>query len=409
MKDGRVVFVARSAPEDRIELELIEEHAQWARGRLRTVLEAGPDRRAAPCSYYERCGGCQLQHLTYKAQLAAKSAIVADALRRLGGIVVDPPPIEPAHRELGYRNRVSFVLRRHGERVVAGYHGTEMPGELIDIESCPLAEPAINEVWRALRSAWGPAAQRLPAGEELRLSLRSTSEGEVALIVEGGLGRGEPEQLLGEVGGLHAIWGLGAEGEVEWRCGAESLEDRWDSYAVHISGDEFVQVNREVSGRIDAYVLMRCGDVDGLRVADVYCGPGLRALALSRAGGLVTGIDRDVRAISTALRLAQESSLNPRFFSAPAEEGMRRVLPAHLAILNPPRRGLARAVVKALLQRPPERLIYVSCDPATLARDLQRLAVRFTLTDLHAFDMFPQTAHVETVATLERPADQASS
>ncbi|KPK79883.1 MAG: hypothetical protein AMS25_11015, partial [Gemmatimonas sp. SM23_52] len=135
--DGRVVFVPRAATGERVEVEYSEEHRQWARGRLLRILEASPHRRDPPCPFYDRCGGCQLQHLRYEAQLDAKALIVADSLRRLGGTEIEPPPVSPSSRELGYRNRVTFVLRRSGDCVSAGFHAAQTPGEIVDVDHCP--------------------------------------------------------------------------------------------------------------------------------------------------------------------------------------------------------------------------------------------------------------------------------
>lgn len=406
--DGRVVFVPRTGPGELVEAELVETHRQWARARATGVLDPSPDRRDAPCPHYDRCGGCQIQHLGYPAQIQAKSAIIADALQRLGGFEeVDLPPIfADPEREFGYRNRITLTLRRVGMRVYAGYHGWDDPGRIVDVEACPLAEDPINAVWARLRERWGPGADRLPAGSELRLTLRATGAGQVGLVIEAGRGtslsadRGEPEALVAEIDGLDAIWAVDGSGGVLWGAGAEALEDRWGPHALRVAGAAFVQVNRALAAEMERYALERCGDVEARRVIDAYCGYGVRSIELARAGAEVVGIDLDPLAVEAASESARAADVKARFVRAPVEEALETELPADRVVLNPPRRGIEESVAEALRARPPERIVYVSCDPATLARDLARLSPRFRIQDLCGFDLFPQTAHVETVATL---------
>jgi 23S rRNA (uracil1939-C5)-methyltransferase len=146
----------------------------------------------------------------------------------------------------------------------------------------------------------------------------------------------------------------------------------------------------------------QCGAVHGKRVVDAYCGHGLRAIDMAREGAQATGIDMDRGAIGAGGRLATELAAPVRLLAAAVEHSLRRELPADVAILNPPRRGVAKPVTDALTKAPAGVVIYVSCNPATLARDLKRLAVSYDITEVRAFDLFPQTAHVETVVTLAR-------
>lgn len=405
--DGRVVFVPRTAPGELVEVRLTETHATWARGELIALLDPSPRRRDPPCPYYDRCGGCQIQHLEYEAQLQAKSEIIVDALTRLGGFEdLELPAIygDP-DREFGYRNRITLTLRRVDGQLYAGYHAYDAPGHIVDVDHCPLAEEPINRVWGRLRESWGPDAGRLPEGPELRLTLRSNQEGEVGLTVGPGdagqpVGRGDPEALLREVEGLVAIWGLDDSGGILWHAGPEYLSDRWGPRELRLAGDSFVQVNRRIASALEEYVRGQAGDVSGLRVIDAYCGYGVRGLELARSGAEVVGIDVEPRAVEMAERMAREEELPASFLRAPVERALIEELPADLVILNPPRRGVEEPVIEALTGELPGRIIYVSCDPATLARDLGRLSPPFGIREFVGFDMFPQTAHVETVVSL---------
>lgn len=403
LADGRVVFVHRTAPGDRAEVELLESRPRWARARLLGLHEISPDRRAAPCPFYAECGGCTLEHLTYEAQLRAKSRIVADALTRIGGLDVTPPEVVPSPREFRYRNRVSFALRRLGTgRVVAGFHSLHNPNRILDLGGgCLLPEEPISLVWDRLRGTWGPDARLLPAGELLRLTLRASAAGQVSLLVEGGSSSGDPDALLARVEGLASIWHQPGTAPAALVAGAPGLPEVWGEDAVELGGTAFLQVNRYAARLLEDHVLAGIGEAAGLRVVDAYCGVGFHARRLARAGATVVGIELDPAAVAAA-RAAAPSGVT--FLEGAVEDRIAECLPADLVILNPPRGGVAPEVVDALLAEPAERAVYISCNPATLARDLRRLAERFTVSGLRSFDLFPQTAHVETVAILSRTA-----
>lgn len=400
LEDGRVIFVHRTAPGDLAEVQPVQEQKRWARGRLLRVVEPSPERREAPCPHYARCGGCTLEHLGYEAQLRAKAGIVRDALARIGGLEVTALPVTPSPLEFRYRNRVSFALRRLGRgSVVAGFHELGRPDRIVDIgAACLLPEPPIADVWGRLREAWGPDARRLPSGERLRLTLRATAAGEVALLVEGGYAPGEPDELIAEVEGLAAVWHRPGAAPAEWLAGAPGLAETWGDESLELGGTAFLQVNRSAAALLEAHVLERIGDPDGLGIVDAYCGVGLHARRLARAGAHVVGIESDVSAVEAAWAAGVEGAT---YEAGAVEDLLSGHLPADVVILNPPRAGVAPQVADALLAAPPARIVYVSCDPATLARDLRRLAPGFRLADVHCFDLFPQTAHVETVAVLE--------
>jgi 23S rRNA (uracil1939-C5)-methyltransferase len=398
LPDGRAVFVPRTAPGELVEIRVVEEKRRWARGELVAIRRAAPERRTAPCRFYDRCGGCALEHLEYAAQLEAKAGLIADALQRIGGTVVERPAVAGSPREFRYRNRVSFTLvRLGGDRVVAGFHELGRPTRILDVtEACLLPEEALATAWAQLRGEWGRNAFRLPSGRQLRLTLRAAADGAATLLVDRGYGAGRPEELLARVPALTAIW-RGRKGQApELLAGAEELPERWGDEEVRLGGAVFLQVNRGAAALLEAHVLELAGEVADRAVVDAYCGVGLHARRLVRRGARVTGIELDAAAVAEARRGAPDA----RFIVGAVETHLADALPAGLVILNPPRTGLDPAVPELLLRLPPARLIYVSCDPATLARDLTRLAPVFRLASVRGFDLFPQTGHVETVAEL---------
>ena len=400
LADGRAVFVQRTAPGDRARVDLIEKKKTFARGVLRSLEKEGAGRRVAPCPHYDRCGGCTLEHLEYSAQLSAKAGLVYDALTRIGKLDIQRPEVIGSPNEFRYRNRVSFTLARIGPRVIAGFHELDKPGRVLDIGGdCLLPEEPVALAWDQLRHAWGNQASKLPSGPRLRLTLRASAEGAVSLVVEGGYSRGQPEALLEAAPLIQSVWHRPRnDAPIELLAGREAIVESWQDEDLDLSGSVFLQVNRAAASLLEDYVMELAGDVAGKTVLDAYCGVGLHARRLARAGASVTGIELDPLAIEEA-KAAKVP--NTTFVCARAEDEMPNYLPADLAIVNPPRAGLHEAATMVLAEKPANRVIYVSCNPATLARDIDRMRGTYAVNSIRSFDLFPQTAHVETVVELQ--------
>lgn len=403
---GRVVFVPRTAPGDRVRVGLTEEHDRWARGRVVELLEAGPGRTEPPCPHYEACGGCQLQHLERGAELEAKARAVADALERIGGRTVDPPEVEDSGPPLRYRNRVTFTLRREDGTAEAGYHRLEAPGRLLDVERCPLAEEPAAEAWSALRSSWGEGAAILPEGDELRVTVRASATGRIALLVEGGRGRpGDPDAVAAAVPGLACYAWRPDDGDRRLLAGAPTFPERWLGVDLRLGPETFLQVNRAAAAamerHLDRLAAERLGGLEGRRAVDLYAGAGVRAMRWAGAGARAAACESDREAVRSGREAAREVGVEVDFHAAAVEERAASLLPADLVVINPPRPGLSREAAGILAEAEAGALAYVSCDPATLGRDLERLGDRWRIVGLKAFDAFPQTAHVETIAWLE--------
>ena len=407
LDDGRVVFVPRTAPGDEVRVRLTHGKPRWARGKLRELLVPSPDRVTPACPYYEECGGCTLQHVAYTQQLHWKGDTVREALRRIAHVDIALPVVVPSPRQRGYRSRMTFTLIRLPKgRVVAGFHHLGVPHRIVDVdEGCILPEPAVASVWTGLRKAWGEGARRLPSGRKLHLTLRAVDEG-VILVVEGGQGPGRPDILLREVKGLVAVWADRPKGGVKLLAGLTHVHDTRFGETVRTGPRTFLQVNREASEALHRWVLEQGRVKPGQRVVDAYCGVGLYGRDFARIGADVLGIERDGEAARAASGDAPE-----RFtvWAGAVEDRMAEALPADLVILNPPRAGVDARVTEVLQAAGPPRLIYASCAPATLARDIGRLSSSYEVVNVRAFDLFPQTAHVEAVVVLERTGDQKAS
>lgn len=404
LPDGRVVFIHRTAPGDDADIVVDRVRRRWATGSLLEVRTPGDARVEPACPLYRSCGGCTLQHVAYPAQLEWKARFVADALTRIGGVEVAPPSVQPSPSPWRYRNRVTFTLRRlRGGRVVAGLHDLARPDRVVEVrDECLLPEAPLMEAWSALRDAWGPGARHLPSAGELRITLR-TVDGGAAILVRGGSPGWNPGALATAIPGCQALWHQPEDAPPVLVAG-NATEEVWGPERIPVGGRAFLQVNRDAAAELTGHVLGLAAaptDISG-KAVDAYCGVGVYGRALARAGWRVHGIELDADACAAARHQA------PTGFDVvegTTEEHLAAHLPADLVIVNPPRTGLDERVSAALVETPAPRLIYVSCDPATLARDAARLSAAYALTDVRSFDLFPQTSHVETVALFIRRSE----
>ncbi|MDE3172237.1 MAG: class I SAM-dependent RNA methyltransferase [Gemmatimonadota bacterium] len=391
--DGLVVFAPRTAPGDRIRAS-IARGKRFARATRVEILRASADRVAPVCAHYERdaCGGCQLQHLSYDAQRAAKAGMIRDAFVRIGRRATELPPVRHSWSPWRYRTKLTLALRRAEGRWIAGLHRYDDPGAVFPLEDCAITDERVMAAWDAIMAH----AEWLPPADALRASVRLL-DGGAGFVVEGGRAWPDGERLLAAVPALSAIWWIPAETR------GRRLVAARDEGLAH--GASFAQVNPRVAGQMREYVLALVRTHGPRRVVDAYAGIGDTAEAVARAGARVTAIELDRDAVrACAARLPAGS----RAMAGRVEHLLPQALPADLIVLNPPRAGVAPEVTRALegAAPRPSAIIYVSCDPATLARDVSRLP-SFRVASLTAFDMFPQTAHVETVCEL-RPEEMAA-
>ena len=383
--DGMVVFVPRTAPGDVARVR-IARAKRFARGELLSLDQPSPARVDPPCPHYtiDRCGGCQIQHLSYDAQLAAKGVIIGDALRRIGRRDISDPEVEPSDAPWRYRRKLTLHVRRAGEGWIAGLHPYDDPVGVFDLEDCPITDEGVMAVWHDVRAAFDV----LPRERALRVAVRLLDAG-ASVTVEGARAWRAPEALLARVPAVTEVWWRPEEGSLR-RVAARTKE--------RYAGAAFAQVNAGVAARLRERLLARVRFHDPAHVVDAYAGTGATATPLAADGRRVTAIELDRAAVETLReRLAPPSTV----VAGKVEDHIGRALPADVVLLNPPRTGVDERVTTALesLRTSVRAVFYVSCDPATLARDLARLP-RYRLVDVRAYDMFPQTAHVETLCEL---------
>jgi 23S rRNA (uracil1939-C5)-methyltransferase len=382
--DGVAVFVPRTAPGDRVRVS-IDVRKRFARGTVREVVSPSPDRVEPPCQHYrdDRCGGCQIQHLRYDAQLEAKRTIVRDAIARIGKRSVERPDIERSESLWRYRRTLTLAMRRHGGAWTIGLRPYDDPSQVFQLADCPITDERVVAAWREVMAA--PAY--FPPSDELRASVRLVEPG-VSIVMEGGNEWPERAEFFRAVPSAVSLW---------WRQThrARALVARRGMPGADAS---FLQVNTAVGEHLHAYVLDRARAHRPRSVVDAYAGSGATAIPLALGGATVVAIEADRDAVAyCAARLPGGS----RAVAGLVEDVLARSLPADVVLVNPPRVGVHEKVAATLqtVATAPRAVIYVSCDPATLARDLARMP-RYRIASLKAFDMFPQTAHVETVCEL---------
>jgi 23S rRNA (uracil1939-C5)-methyltransferase len=381
---GMVVFVPRAAPGDVARVAL-RRGRNFGRGALQRLVRPGPDRMDPPCIHYtrDRCGGCQLQHLSYAGQLAAKRRIVHDALTRIGRRRVEQPEVRPSQAPWRYRTKLTLAVRRTGAGWVAGLHPYDDPVNVFRLEDCPITDERVVAVWREVFRA----SRYYPDVSAFRGALRVVADRAV-LVVQGGSRWSDVERFFDAVPGLAALWWEPANDARRLVAARESVP----------AGGSFGQVNLAVAHALRDHVVARSRSYSPARVVDAYAGTGDTALPLAESGSVVTAIELDAEAAEACRGRLPSGS---RTLLGRVEDLLMTALPADLVIVNPPRGGLHERVTATLsaADPPPRAVIYVSCNPATLARDLTRLPA-YEIVSVVAFDMFPQTAHVETVCEL---------
>jgi 23S rRNA (uracil1939-C5)-methyltransferase len=386
LEDGRAVFVPRTAPGDLVDLTQQREHKRFVRARAARVVEASPLRVEPRCPHYtaDECGGCQLQHLEYQAQLESRSAIVGDALRRMGKREVPDPPIEPSGLIYDYRTKLTLHVSPGGRHI--GLHRYQRADQVFDLVWCHITVPPLMELWQVIRKLRSLLPPNL---EQVVLRLDRTGGRHLVLRVGPGEVWSGADRLRRELerrSTAATLWWQPPAGAARVMAGAN------EPYPATV----FEQVHPEMGDRVREFAVEQLGDVTGRPVWDLYAGIGETTAQLVARGAEVESVEVDRRAVAEA----EARGPVARRHTGKVEDLLRELRSPELVLTNPPRTGMDQRLTAELERLLPRRLVYISCDPATLARDLQRLP-NFRLGTVRTFDLFPQTTHVETVAVLE--------
>ncbi len=381
-----MLFVPFALDGEIVRVQVSDEHARWARTRLLEVLKPSARRIAPRCRHFQECGGCHYQHLTYEDQLQVKTEIVRDQLQRLGGFSSPPVLAAIASPEpWNYRSSMRFHLTPQGKLgFMRSNASTVMP-----IEECHLPLPALDELW--------PRIQLEDPQSIEQVSVRVDSHGETMILFHAGDAPFNPVEV-------------DATTSVHWEtpagrlvlAGDPSLEMQVLGKSFRVSAGSFFQVNAGLLPDLVRLVMSAAAIQPGQHAFDLYAGVGLFSLFLAEAGASVTAVELSETACSDFV-LNLDAYDGIELYEADVGAALAALTAAPDVILaDPPRAGLEPRVVTRLLDLRPARFVYVSCDPATLARDAKKLVQGgYTLRSVQPIDMFPQTYHIETVSLFE--------
>lgn len=377
--DGRAIFVPYTIPGEEVEVEIVQEKKRFCRGRLKELLTPSEFRVAPECPLFGRCGGCQYQHIAYSEQVRFKCTQLTETLRRLGGVdvpgAVDPVIVSP--EEYSYRNKLTLEPFERDGNLDYGFF-SHLEGDFLSIDHCPLADSAINDLLREAR----PAAEAAKPGTRYLL-LRHASRSKARMFPEKPASRAD--WLTEEVGGR----------------------------SVKVPSHSFWQVNSRVGAALAEAVMGLVRDTAPRILIDAYAGVGFFSLVAGSEFERVVVIETDHAAIKASRWNHRHFGLKGRVFIAGRTE---KILPEHLkhsgkdrqqtlVLLDPPRGGCDSRVCEALCSSPVSSIMYISCNPTSLARDLKQLVGKggYQVERLGLADMFPQTAHVESFVLLRNP------
>jgi len=409
---GKAVFLPLVLEGERVEAEITEQKPGFARARAEKILEASPHRIAPACPYFGQCGGCHYQHTSYEHQLEIKSAILRETLRRVGKIELAQEIRVHAAQPWNYRNRTRLRVRTRP--FVLGYNRLRW-SELLAVEQCPISSPLIN---RAIAALWELGRADKVSAEVTEIELFANADDTkllAELTVQGkGWRQGHKSDLpqfvlalraaVPEIIGVAVFHAVGPDeieteeipAELRDTFGAEHLQYAAGNASFQVSAGSFFQTNRFL---IDRLVDLVAGNRSGDYALDLYAGTGLFSVALAPHF-------REVRAVESfpfSFRdLMRNCPRNVRLYQKSVEDFLGDA-ERDLVVVDPPRAGLGKGVARLLATSGTPRITYVSCDPATLARDLTVLMESgYRIEEVHLVDLFPQTFHIESVVQLVR-------
>lgn len=394
LPDGRAVFVPFGLPGERVRIQLTQEKQNFARGEILEILKPSPDRITAKCKHFTQCGGCHYQHLPYEKQLLAKANILRDQLQRIGKI--ENPPVQAtvaSPNQWNYRNHIQFHLTDDGKLGFINAKGNAT----LPIEECHLPESTINAFRNNLQFE-----SRLNLE---RVSLRSGTDDDLMLILESETEETPELEIEADISIVHIY-----EDHPVVIAGSNALTIQVLGKDFHISAPSFFQVNTPMAEKMVQHLQAQLPIPDSqCTLIDLYCGVGLFSKFFADKYAKVISIEASPSACEDfAINLDEFDNIE--LYEGAAEEILPALVdhafsvtdPIHI-ILDPPRAGLDKHALDAIIQINPQVIAYVSCDPSTLARDAARLIKGgYTLQQVTPFDLFPQTYHIESISIFTR-------
>ncbi len=426
---GRVVFVPDTAIGDRVIVRLLRVKSTYAHGKFTEILVNSSDRIRPPCIVADKCGGCQWLHINYASQLEVKRNQIIQVLQRIGNIP-NPPVADvlPSAHPLGYRNKVSYPMQRSATGQVKVGYFKKGSHELINLNQCPVQDQRLNPLLAEVKQdiqaeGWSIYDEVLHRGKlrylslrigsntgEILLTLVSTSDKLTDLEMMADMWLERYPNLVGVCLNIHPDQSNTILGDTTVCIAGKSyLEEEFLGLKFHLLPDTFFQVNTEGATNLFNVILTELNLQGNEVLVDAYCGVGTFTLPFAKKVKQVIGLEVQSKAIEQAQINAELNQIENVLFEVGKVEDLLPELAVtpDIVLLDPPRQGCDRAVIEALLEMRPQRIVYISCRPATLARDLKLLCEGgYNLTLVKPADFFPQTSHVESVAFLSVISNQ---
>ena len=381
LQDGRAVFVPFGLPSELVRVRLTEEKRGFARGEIIEILQASPERISPRCKHFGQCGGCHYQHMPYEMQLQVKTDILRDQLQRIGKI--ENPPIQPtmsSPNAWNYRNHIQF----HLDDGKLGFQASTS-NKMIPISECHLPEISINSLWPQLEFESNSGIERV--------SIRTGMNDELMLILESDSPETPELEMEADISVAHVF-----EDDAIIIAGNDHLTIKVGNREFHVSPASFFQVNTIMAEKMVTYLLERL-PISQSTILDAYCGVGLFSAFLAAKCKRLIAIESSPSACDD-FTINLDEFENVELYEDLAEN----VLPAlkvepDIILVDPPRAGVEKEALDAIIRMNPKMIVYVSCDPSTLARDARRLIDGgYKLLDVTPFDLFPQTYHIESIS-----------
>lgn len=418
--EGFTLFVPLALPGEEVQVEVTALHKTYGEARITSIENRSADRDEPLCLYFGRCGGCQLQHFAYEKQLSWKQHMVTETLRRIAGIETPVLPIIAMDNPWRYRNKAQIHIANVKGRVVTGFY-EQGSHNIIDLKHCPVQhlvnEEMINILRRALQKYSEQSGETTASGVPITSAVirASFESGRCIIALNASAGRtyiNRSKQLASlialeagsKVSGI-VLLHPGKKAGITVLAGQSNLEETVAPFRYQVSPHSFFQVNPQQAKKL--YECAASFSGNSRTAYDLYCGTGNFSLYLSQVAEKVIGIDSEKAAIEDATANAVLNKVNNISFVNTRAEAISAMLqkgehPVTI-FLNPPRKGCSPALIADVIKAEPERIVYISCNPATLARDLGLLQkAGFTTQKVQPLDMFPHTSHVECVVLMSR-------
>ncbi|MEG1822658.1 MAG: class I SAM-dependent RNA methyltransferase [Clostridiales bacterium] len=387
-EDGKCIFVKNALPGEVVSYELLKNNKKFAKGETTEIEKSSAQRIDAPCPHYGVCGGCQFQHVSYEEEVKAKEDHVKNVLRRIGGFKDIPfLPMDKNTKQFAYRNKVVW----HLEKGKTGFF-KENSKSFLPISSCLLLEDALNEATAVIDT--------LDLKGIETLAMRSNEKGEIAMVIQGKIAKDEIVKIEKSCPNIHSIY------VDNYIHGNKDFSISLGKIPFELSPKSFFQVNRQTAADMLDFAKEALGNDKKDVLLDLYCGVGAVGIYLADNFKNLYGIESFKEAVGYAEKNAKAQGVKAQFMAGKIENTLTEMLEninkADVVVVDPPRSGLDKKVAKTIKDYGSNEILYISCDPGTMSRDLYVLSDKYTIKTIKPFNLFPRTAHVECVVLMSR-------